>query len=45
MGWPDAAEGLLAAPRGRRLCWSLLEPSGYTGWDYSIAASVLRHVG
>jgi hypothetical protein len=25
MGWPDA-EDLLAGPRGRRLCWSLLNP-------------------
>lgn len=27
------AEDLLAGPRGRRLCWSLLEPGDYPGWD------------
>ena len=32
MGWPRA-EDLLAGPRGRRLCWSLLEPGDYPGWD------------
>jgi hypothetical protein len=31
MGWPDAGD-LLAGPRGRRLCWSLLDPGGYPGW-------------
>jgi hypothetical protein len=30
--WPRA-EDLLAGPRGRRLCWSLLEPGDYPGWD------------
>lgn len=32
MEWPSA-EDLLAGPRGRRLCWSLLEPGDYPGWD------------
>lgn len=32
MEWPRA-EDLLAGPRGRRLCWSLLEPGDYLGWD------------
>jgi hypothetical protein len=32
MEWPRA-EDLLAGPRGRRLCWSLLEPGDYPGWD------------
>jgi hypothetical protein len=32
MKWPRA-EDLLAGPRGRRLCWSLLEPGDYPGWD------------
>ena len=32
MEWPDA-ENLLAGPRGRRLCWSLLDPGDYPGWD------------
>jgi len=32
MGWPRA-EDLLAGPRGRRLCWSLLEPGDVPGWD------------
>jgi hypothetical protein len=32
MGWPRA-EDLLAGPRGRRLCWSLLEPGDFPGWD------------
>src|ERR1035437_3787869 len=31
MEWPDA-ENLLAGPRGRRLCWSLLDPGDYPGW-------------
>ena len=31
MGWPDAGD-LLAGPRGRRLCWSLLDLGGYPGW-------------
>ena len=26
MGWPDSADELLAGPRGRRLCWSLVNP-------------------
>jgi hypothetical protein len=30
--WPRA-EDLLAGPRGRRLCWSFLEPGDYRGWD------------
>jgi hypothetical protein len=32
MGWPNA-EDLLAGPRGRRLCWSLLDPGEYPRWD------------
>ena len=32
MEWPRA-EDLLACPRGRRLCWSLLDPGDYPGWD------------
>lgn len=32
MGWPDA-ESLLEGPRGRRLCWSLIDPGEYPGWD------------
>jgi hypothetical protein len=32
MEWPDA-ENLLSGPRGRRLCWSLLDPGDYPGWD------------
>jgi hypothetical protein len=32
MGW-SAPESLLEGPRGRRLCWSLIEPGGYSGWD------------
>ena len=32
MQWPRAQD-LLAGPRGRRLCWSLLEPGDYPGWD------------
>jgi hypothetical protein len=32
MEWPRAQD-LLAGPRGRRLCWSLLEPGDYPGWD------------
>lgn len=28
MGWPEDPEGLLAAPRGRRLCWELVEDAG-----------------
>lgn len=32
MEWPRA-EDLLAGPRGRRLCWSLLNPGDYPGWD------------
>jgi len=32
MSWPDSAE-LLAGPRGRRLCWSLVAPDGHPGWD------------
>jgi hypothetical protein len=32
MEWPKA-EDLLAGPRGRRLCWSLLEPGDFPGWD------------
>jgi hypothetical protein len=32
MEWPRA-EDLLAGPRGRRLCWSLLDPGDYPGWD------------
>ena len=28
MGWPDDAESLLAAPRGRRLCWALVDETG-----------------
>lgn len=28
-----AAEELLSGPRGRRLCWTLLDPGGYPGWD------------
>lgn len=31
MGWPDAGD-LLTGPRGRRLCWSLLDLDGYAGW-------------
>src|ERR1700722_1183675 len=27
------AEDLLAGPRGRRLCWSLLNPGDYPGWE------------
>lgn len=33
MGWPDAAADLLSGPRGRRLCWSLLNADNYPGWD------------
>jgi hypothetical protein len=32
MEWPRA-EDLLAGPRGRRLCWSLLDPADDPGWD------------
>jgi hypothetical protein len=32
MNWPDA-EDLLAGPRGRRLCWSLVDPGDHPGWD------------
>ena len=32
MGWPDA-ENLLVGPRGRRLCWSLVDAGDYPGWD------------
>jgi hypothetical protein len=32
MEWPRA-EDLLAGPRGRRLCWSLLDPGDYPGWE------------
>jgi hypothetical protein len=32
MGRPDA-EILLEGPRGRFLCWSLLGPGDYPGWD------------
>lgn len=32
MEWPDA-ENLPAGPHGRRLCWSLLDPGDYPGWD------------
>jgi hypothetical protein len=32
MAWPDA-ELLLEGPRGRRLCWSLIDPGDYPGWD------------
>jgi hypothetical protein len=31
MSWP--AEELLAGPRGRRLCWSLLDAGDYPGWE------------
>jgi hypothetical protein len=31
MGWPDAGD-LLAGPRGRRLCWSLLDAGDGAGW-------------
>ncbi len=31
MSWP--AEDLLAGPRGRRLCWSLLDTGDYPGWE------------
>jgi len=41
MGWPDAGD-LLAGPRGRRLCWSLLDLDGYPGWT---AVSVGAHPG
>ena len=32
MKWPRA-EDLLACLAGRRLCWSLLDPGDYPGWD------------
>jgi hypothetical protein len=32
MEWPDA-EDLLAGPRGRRLCWALLNPGDCAEWD------------
>src|SRR5258706_519158 len=32
MSWPDS-EDLLAGPRGRRLCWSLVDPGDHPGWD------------
>jgi hypothetical protein len=32
MGRPDA-EIPLEGPRGRFLCWSLLDPGDYPGWD------------
>lgn len=32
MTWPDA-EDVLAGPRGRRLCWSLLDPGDCLAWD------------
>ena len=32
MGRADA-EILLEGPRGRLLCWSLLDPGDYPGWD------------
>jgi hypothetical protein len=32
MGWEDAGD-LLAGPRGRRLCWSLLDPGDCPEWD------------
>ena len=32
MSWPDT-EDLLAGPRGRRLCWSLVDPGDHPGWD------------
>lgn len=33
MEWADAAEDLLSGPRGRRLCWSLLDAGDCPGWD------------
>jgi hypothetical protein len=34
MGWPDAAAAeLLSGPRGRRLCWSLLDAGDDPRWD------------
>ena len=32
MSWPDS-EDLLAGPRGRRLCWSLVDAGDHPGWD------------
>src|SRR5258708_36825054 len=32
MSWPDA-EDLLAGPRGRGLCWSVVDPADHPGWD------------
>jgi hypothetical protein len=32
MTWPDA-EDVLAGPRGRHLCWSLLDPGDCSAWD------------
>jgi hypothetical protein len=32
MGWPDA-ESLLAGPRGRQVCWSLLDPGDCPEWS------------
>jgi hypothetical protein len=32
MSWPDAGD-LLAGPRGRRLCWSLVDGGDHRGWD------------
>jgi hypothetical protein len=32
VGWTDASD-LLAGPRGRRLCWSLLAPGDCPEWD------------
>jgi hypothetical protein len=31
MGWLDAAERLLSGPRGRRLCWTLLDAGDHPG--------------
>jgi hypothetical protein len=33
MSWPDAAKDLLTGPRGRRLCWSLLDADGDPAWE------------
>jgi hypothetical protein len=31
VSWPEDADGLLAGPRGRRLCWALVGQSGVPG--------------
>jgi len=39
MEWPRAQD-LLADPRRRHLCWSLLEPGDYPGWTWCGTARI-----